>query len=75
MHHDYLIPRSAICAVLDISKESTLRRLAARTMPPPDQRLARGVMAWRLSTIRLWRPDAAARLERGIRHKVFKAAA
>jgi predicted DNA-binding transcriptional regulator AlpA len=50
----------ALAAVLAVSSDTVARRLARGELPSPDFR-ARNRLGWRLSTLRTWRPDVAAR--------------
>lgn len=63
-----------ISAASGHSHDTLMRWVRAGKMPKPDSRSRKG-NGWRLSTIRFWNPALAAKIERGLKLKVFSALA
>lgn len=59
-----------IAACSGLSHDTLQRRIRRGEMPSPDSRTHEG-LGWYLSTIKDWNPALAARIERGVQHKVF----
>ena len=73
---DPAVKIEALAAALGVSTNLISRRVKNGTLPAPDAALwLKRPTSWRLSTLKAWRPDIAARLERGIKHNVFPVAA
>ena len=64
------ISLQVIAACSGLSHDTLQRRIHRGDMPPPDSRTHKG-LSWRLSTIRAWNPQVAARIERGITTEIF----
>jgi len=69
---DPAVKIEALAAALGVSTNLISRRVKSGTVPPPDVALwLKRPTAWRLSTIRLWCPDVAAKIQRGIDAEIF----
>lgn len=69
---DSAVKIEALAAALGVSTNLIQRRVKSGTLPAPDVAIwLKRPTAWRLSTIRLWRPDVAAKIQRGIDAEVF----
>lgn len=68
---DHAVKVEALAAVLGISTDTLKRRLLCGEFPPADFKPYRRGAGWRLSTLRAWNPQVAAKIERGLLHEVF----
>lgn len=59
-----------LAATSGLGYDTLQRRFARGKIPAPDFREKRR-LGWRLSTIRKWNPQVAARIERGIAAEIF----
>jgi hypothetical protein len=59
-----------LAATSGIGYDTLQRRFASGKIPAPDFREKRR-LGWRLSTIRSWNPQVAARIERGLTDEIF----
>lgn len=68
-------PESAVnievlAATSGLGHDTIQRRCACGRLPAPDFREKKR-LGWRLSTIRAWNPQVAARIERGLDAEIF----
>lgn len=67
---DPAVKIETLSAVLDVSRDSIARHQRRGRIPPFDFH-GKPNAGWRLSTIRAWNPQAAAKIQRGIDAEVF----
>ncbi len=68
---DTIVKPEILAAVMAVSHDTVTRNLAHGKLPSPDFHPHRSNIGWRLSTLRRWNPQVAAKIERGIQHDVF----
>lgn len=65
-----LVNLEVLAATTGVGYDTLQRRYTNGKIPAPDFREKRR-LGWRLSTIRKWNPQVAARIERGITSEIF----
>lgn len=67
---DHCVNVETLAAVLGVSRDTITRRVHRGVVPAPDIH-TRSELAWRLSAIERWNPQAAARIRRGLESEIF----
>ncbi len=68
---DPAVKIEVIAAVEGVSHGTMSRMLARGQLPPPDFQANRRAVGWRLTTLRRWNPQLAAKIERGLADEIF----
>ncbi len=68
---DPAVKIEVLAAVEGVSHDTVARRLARGQLPAPDFRAQRHAVGWKLTTLRRWNPQIAAKIERGLADEIF----